>query len=358
MNHITRRHALAMLGSAGLAAPFVAAARAQSGSKTLVVASLGGSFEEAQRKTIFEPFQTETGIQVRVVAYTSPSQMIAQEKTGNIEWDAVLISRTVMLSLQKEGYLEKLDHSRVAKADLDGLQPKSLVTDYGIPNIFFTRGLAYNTKILSEGQRPRNWTDVWDTKKVPGQRSLGAFVGTLTPDLEFALLADGVPIDKLYPLDVDRAFGSLDKIRSSVAKFWTTGAMSPQLLTDGEVSVASAYANRIGDVIASGAPLAFEWNQGMLQVDHWCILKGAKNYDNAMRFIAFATKADVQAALSNINLLGPANVNAFKSLSKERVQLLPTAPDSMQKQFIYDDEWWAANFTPVQRRWEQWSLTR
>ena len=30
-------------------------------------------------------------------------------------------------------------------------------------------------------------------------------------DLEFALLADGVPKDKLYPIDVNRAFKALAK---------------------------------------------------------------------------------------------------------------------------------------------------
>ncbi len=43
-------------------------------------------------------------------------------------------------------------------------------------------------------------------------------------ELEFALLADGVPKDKLYPIDVQRALKSLDRIKKNVVKWWDTGA--------------------------------------------------------------------------------------------------------------------------------------
>jgi putative spermidine/putrescine transport system substrate-binding protein len=352
---LTRRHTLGLLGG-GLAAISSRRALARSGGGSLVAASLGGSLEAAQRKAVFEPFQKETGIEVTVVAYSSPSQAAAQQKTGNIEWDAILLSKTAMLSLAKQGALDKIDSDRIAKADLAAIQPQSLLHDYGVPNIFFSRGIAYNTRLIAPDRHPRTWEEVWDVKKFPGPRSLGAFSGSLTPDLEFALIADGVAPNALYPLDVDRAFRSLDRIRPHVAKFWTTGAVSPQLLADGEVSVASAYMNRIGDLVASGAPVAMEWNQGELQQDYWCVLKGARNRDNALKLIAFATRDDVQAALSQETLMGPSNSDAFRHLGADRARALPSAPDNLARQFIYNDEWWAENYAAIQRRWEKWSL--
>ena len=52
--------------------------------------------------------------------------------------------------------------------------------------------------------------DYWDAKKFPGPRGM---YNAPTYILEFALIADGVPKDKLYPLDVPRAFKSLDRIK-------------------------------------------------------------------------------------------------------------------------------------------------
>ena len=357
---IERRDCLKGIAAAvGLiAAPAIVRAQASiKGTGEIRVASLGGSFEEAQNRSVFEPFEKESGIKIRLIAYQGPSQVAAQQRTGNVEWDAIVMSKGAMLSLHKQGYMEKIDYDRIDKAELAGV-PKELIHPYAVPNILFTRGICFNTKAIAVGQHPRSWAEVWDVKKFPGQRSLGAFSGSLTPDLEFALLADGVSIDKLYPLDVERAFKSLDRIRPSVAKFWTTGAMSPQMLTDGEISVGSAYINRIGDLIAGGAPLAYEWSQGNVQNNYWCILKGAKNYDNAMKLIAYATRARVQSTFSMATLMGPANLKAFELLPKERAQMLPSSPDNLTKQFIYNDEWWADNRAAVQRRWDQWALAK
>jgi putative spermidine/putrescine transport system substrate-binding protein len=353
---ISRRDALKTIVAGAFAAPAIVRGQASiKGSGEVRVASLGGSFEDAQNKGVFQPFEKESGIKVRLVAYTGPSQVAAQERTGNVEWDAIVMSKAAMLSLNKQDYVEKIDYDRIDKRDLAGI-PQGMAHPYGVPNILFSRGICYNTKAIPVANHPMTWADVWDTKKFPGQRSLGAFSGSLTPDLEFALLADGVAIDKLYPLDIDRAFRSLDRIRPSVAKFWTTGAISPQMLTDGQISVGSAYINRIGDLIGSGAPVAYEWNQGEIQNNYWCILKGAKNYDNAMKLIAFATAPVAQAGFSTQTLMGPANSRAFEILSKDRASKLPSSPENLKKQFIYNDEWWADNRDTVQKRWDQWAL--
>jgi putative spermidine/putrescine transport system substrate-binding protein len=320
----------------------------------VVIASLGGSFEDAQRAAVFEPFQKDTGIATKIVAYTGPSQIVAQVKTGNVEWDVVMISKGTMLSLLKQDALAELDYSRIDKRELDGIRAPLSTHPYGLPYILFSRVIAWNTKLVSNP--PGSWEQVWDVKRFPGTRSFGGFSGSLTPDLEFALIADGVPIDKLYPLDVDRAFKSFDRIRPSVSKFWTTGAQIPQMLTDGEVSICSAYNNRIGDVIVNGAPIAYNWNQGELQNNYLCVLKNARNYDSAMAFIAYSARATVQAALSGKTLLGPPNLRAFDHIAPDRAKMLPTAPENFSRQFVYDDQWWGENRAVVQKRWDQWAL--
>ena len=358
---IRRRDYLKFSGAAGfaLAMPRIGYGQtAIKGTGEIRVASLGGSFEEAQNKGVFQPFQQESGIAVKLIAYNGPSQVVAQQKTGNVEWDAIVMSKGALLSLQRQNYLEKIDYDRIEKNELAGIQPQSLLHPYGVPSILFTRGICFNSKLIEPGKHPKTWAEFWDVKKWPGQRSLGAFSGSLTPDLEFALLADGVTMEKLYPLDLDRAFKSLDVIKPNVAKFWTTGAMSPQMLASGEVSLASAYLNRIGDMQPTGAPVAYEWNQGEIQNNYLCILRNAKNYDNAMKLIAFATRAKAQAAFSTETLMGPANLQAFKLLPAERAKILPSSPENLPKQFIYNDEWWADNRDTVQKRWDQWSLQK
>ena len=68
-------------------------------------------------------------------------------------------------------------------------------------------------------------------------------------NLEFAWIADGVPLEEVYPaLDtpegLERAFRKLDTIKDEVI-WWEVGAQPPQMLTDGEVVMSTAYKGRI-----------------------------------------------------------------------------------------------------------------
>ena len=42
----------------------------------------------------------------------------------------------------------------------------------------------------------------------------------------------GVPMDKVYPMDVERAFRAMDRIKPHVNVWWTTGAQPAQLLAE------------------------------------------------------------------------------------------------------------------------------
>jgi len=90
-------------------------------------------------------------------------------------------------------------------------------------------------------------------KKFPGRRALRNHpIATL----EAALMADGVAPDKLYPLDVDRAFRKLEEIKPNVTVWWTSGAQSAQLLTTAEVDMVMAWNGRITALTKEGAKVA------------------------------------------------------------------------------------------------------
>ncbi|MFX5656770.1 extracellular solute-binding protein, partial [Acinetobacter baumannii] len=61
--------------------------------------------------------------------------------------------------------------------------------------------------------------------------------------LEAALLADGVALDQLYPLDVDRALKKIAEIKDHLV-LWDTGASSQQLFRDGEVTMGQLWHTR------------------------------------------------------------------------------------------------------------------
>jgi spermidine/putrescine-binding protein len=127
-------------------------------------------------------------------------------------------------------------------------------------------------------------------KKFPGARSLR---NSPAQNLEAALIADGVALDKLYPLDVDRAFKKLEEIKPHITVWWTSGAQAAQLAKDGEVDLMGIWSNRMQSVIDDGAKAAYGYEGGIMIPDCFFIPKGAKKRDLAVKAIAVAASPEV-----------------------------------------------------------------
>ena len=248
---------------------------------------------DAQIKAYYEPFEKISGIKVRAFPGSNPTKVKAMVETGNVEWDMAQLSRGSIMNLQKSGdYFEKIDYDIIDP----GVDP-AYRFEYGLEMLVWAQVLAYRTD-QTKGAVPKGWADFWDTKKFPGDR---AMIGTSAggwPELEFALMAAGVPADKLYPLDIDKGFASYDKIKKDIVKWWDTGAMPIQLLTDREVTMTTVWNGRMEALQAAGVPAAISWSQGLLKRDAWGIPKGAKNKVNAMKFAAYSTMAIPQARIA------------------------------------------------------------
>ena len=183
------------------------------------------------------------------------------------------------------------------------------MTPYSVAYEFYSSVLAYSQKKFSAGAAPQSWADFWDVKKFPGRRALRNHP---LATLEAALMADGVAPDKLYPLDVDRAFKKLEEIKPHITVWWTSGAQSAQLLNDGEVDMVMAWNGRVSALTKEGAKVAYTYNQGILQSTSLCILKDAPNLATAVQ--ASSTRRSIPSHQANLPLhidYGPANPKAF-----------------------------------------------
>jgi putative spermidine/putrescine transport system substrate-binding protein len=217
-------------------------------------------------------------------------------------------------------------------------------------------GLAYRTDAF-KGERPKSWADFWDVKKFPGPRALGAPIAAgAYATMEVALLADGVPLDKIYPIDVDRAFRKLDQIKPHIVKWYTTAVQPQQLLVDKEAVMAAAFSARTFILKEKGAPVDFVWNQAMAFPMVLAIPKGARNRDNAHRLISFMLQAENQARYGNIYYYGVANKRAYEKIPPARGRMLTTFPENMPLQFVQDAEWWGQHSAAVNERWNKWVL--
>ena len=322
------------------------------GSGELRIADYGGTAQQAQRKAYYEPFAKLAGVTVKNFDGANINKVKAMVETGNVEWDVVQLSRGTVKSLMKHGdYFEKIDYDLVDTAHIDPVYR----FEYALDMLVWAEVMAYRTDAF-KGAVPVGWADFWDTKKFPGDRALGG-AGPSTPELEFALMAAGVAPDKVYPIDIDKAFASYDKVKGSVVKWWETGAVPTQLLTDKEVVATSVWNGRMAALAAAGVPAAISWPQGLLKRDCWAIPKGTPNKANALKFLGFGTLPISQARLSSLIPYGSVNSESDQYIAPKQLEVLPSSAAIRPKLVPYDYGYWTDNRDTVIARWNKWVLS-
>jgi putative spermidine/putrescine transport system substrate-binding protein len=190
---------------------------------------------------------------------------------------------------------------------------------------------------------PTGMADFFNVEKFPGKRSLYKWGSGMW---EAALLADGVPRDKLYPLDLKRAHAKIAAFKDNVVSYWGGGAESQSVLLDGEASMALIWSTR-GSLIEqdSGGQIKFTWDEGLISPGAFSVLKGNPGgKEAAMKFIA--STQDPQKELVMFEKLGqgPANPAADALIPDDKKAINPVDPQNMAKQIPLDMEWYAKHY--------------
>lgn len=333
-----RRRFLKMAGAtatASLAAPYIASAQ----SKSLYINTWGGPWQQAAMANLIEPFSKETGIQVKTVSPVSFAKLAQQVKTGTYEFDVTTLGAGELVRANQAGILAPLTAPYEGGMFQNGIGSHAFATLIGYRKDKFPNG------------GPQNWADFWDVQKFPGGRSLQRYPARILP---IALLADGVAVKDLYPLDIDRAFKSLDKIKPHIRVWWTAGAQAMQILRDGEVDMIGIWHGNYFEAEDAKAPVGMTWNQAEIERSYWVVAKGTPNMDNAKKFIEFATSAKPLAGFVSQANYGPLNPAANQFVAAGKAKRSPTAPENYALAFEQDIANFGADQAKVAERFEEW----
>lgn len=340
---LTRRSILA--GSAAtLAAPAITRAQA----RRIVVRDLGigTSFMDAYGRA----FTQATGIEVQPI--TGANEPVGQIKqmvdTRTYTWDMAIVSRQAanQLATDGQGYTEPL---RIDEHAGWRALPNEFKAPFFAGNDVVATILAYRADNVRNA--PKSWADFFNTAQFRGRRAMRRFP---FDTVEQALLADGVAGSGLFPLDFDRAFRSLDRIKRDVAVWWTSGAQSTQLLQAGEVDFCPTWNGRAQAAINAGAPVAIMWDQALWVHEGWVILKGTPNADLCREFIKFALDPGRQAIFARGTGYGPTLDAAIGMLEPAVARTLPTHPDNKRSAIPVDVDFWARSRDAAVERFNRW----
>lgn len=345
----------------------VANAKACGKAGELTVVSWGGAYTKSQVEAYHKPFMKDcAGAKIKSQDYNGGiAEIKAQVEGKKVSWDIVDVELSDAIRACDEGLLETIDHSKLPKGDNGAAATddflKGTLYECAVANIVWSTIFAYDkTKI--KGDVPKTMADFFNIKKWPGKRGLrkGAKV-----NLEFALMADGVPAKDVYKVletkaGVDRAFKKLDTIKSSVV-WWTAGAQPPQLLADGEVLMTTAYNGRIFNAVAGeGKPFEIVWDGQVWDLDLWVIPKGAPNKDLAMDFLKYSTSTKALAAQASYISYGPARKSSAPLVGKyhnkdiDMGPQMPTAPNNLKNAVQNNFSFWADNADQLKERFNAW----
>ncbi|MDR3439835.1 ABC transporter substrate-binding protein [Telmatospirillum sp.] len=335
--------AFAALGLCSVAVPVQA--------EDLNFSSWGGSYQDAIRKAWLEPFGKSTG--VKIVEDTNPevAKIKAMIDTNTVEWDVVTengvrLARGISLGLfEPVGKMVDVSHVIAGARN-----------DYGVPSEIFSTNLAFSTKAFPDGKpQPKSFKDFWDVEKFPGKRTMQDDPSAM---LEAALLADGVPLDKVYSVlstkeGLDRAFAMVAKIKPHITIFWHNGAQPVQLLGSGEVVMAIGWNGRFQSGIDDGLPIRMSWDQIIANIGYFTIPKKAPHKDTALKFLSYMVGGEPQSRFSNYVAYGPVTEDAWPFIDDKRKERLPSTPERIKNALFVDYAWWGQNADKLTERYTQ-----
>lgn len=173
------------------------------------------------------------------------------------------------------------------------------------------------------------------------------------------MMAAGATKDELFPLDYDKAFAMMDKVKPHVKVWYTSGNQLVQALKDEEVVMAVATDGRARSAIGMGAPIKIVWNQAFYFYAWWGIVKNSNNADLANKFINLACRPDLQAEFMQVIGYSTPNVKAIEYLPKELQALQLTHPDNVDKVFNMMEakngrSWMMPHMEEIDELWNTW----
>jgi putative spermidine/putrescine transport system substrate-binding protein len=347
----------AVRGAAAVSGPLILTAERARAAGRVILATQGAlgdhGYGDAVAEAFTKPFTKETGIEVQLTGAADMAKLKAQVMTGSVEWDVLDILPTEVATASHEGLLEPVDYGIVEIDESDLVYPQAK-QQYATAMFTYTGGIAYDKLRHPDGKHPTNWPEFWDVKRFPGRRGLRA---RPNDTLELASLAAGIAPKDVYPIDVDRAFASLDAIKPFINKWIDTTPQTVQLIETNELDFTNTFGGRVFNANKAGIPLGYPTDQLMIAFNTFAVPKGAKNRVEAMKLMSFMCRPDRQAAFCELFTYPPVNKKGIALLSPAMRQWVPDM--SNPKHLVINAEWWGepGRFAALTTRFRTWLLT-
>jgi len=248
-------------------------------------------------ESVVKQFETETGIKVNFVTYSSNEDMMAKVKaSAEGTYDIVVPSDYAVKMMREEGLLLEIDKSKIP--NLQNIEPSYLNRSfdpdnkYSIPYMAGVATLVVNKERVSE--KITSFSQILNPKynnSIVALDDSRAVVGALANSLGYSFN----PTDDKILDEVAK------KIKELKPNIKLLDSDSPKTsMINGEAIIGYMWNAEIAICLQESKDfeIVFPDEGCYLFLDNFSIVKGAKNKDNAEKFINFVLRADISAAIS------------------------------------------------------------
>lgn len=301
-------------------------------SDSVIVATYGGSTEAARKAAFWDSFTERTN--VKVITPDITGTLGDDQLNGKVKprWDSFHASSYQVLFSLKTG---KKPLVKVPIAE-------DLTPDYAKDYMWQSFLVGYVAASLKGTFDTPAATpaDFFDLKKFPGKRAWPTNF-YIDGTKEWALLADGVEPDALYPLDLERANAKISSIWDDLV-FYEAYPQIQTFLTSKTVAMAWGPSGIFTALPKKGAEVDIIWDKLVTSWNNESIIPGAPNEDAAIALSAWCTDPARQAKFCEATNYGPPSQAAFEKMPEAVRTQLPNSEG--REPVALDDEFYRDNY--------------
>ncbi|MGB3314977.1 MAG: extracellular solute-binding protein, partial [Albidovulum sp.] len=318
-------------------------------------------YMRSQMLGFVRPYEDAANARINVDHYNGGIDEIRdQVESANVKWDVVDLTQADSLRACEAGLLEDLSDIDLP-AGGDGTPAtddfvEGALNDCGVGVIVWGTAFAYDKSEFGENA-PSTLQDFFDEEAFPGARAIR---DDPTVILEWALMADGVAREDVYPMletdeGVKRAFAKMESIRPGL-QLWSAGREPVRMLNNGDVAMSMIWATTGATASQEeGADFEVVMDGRVIELDLFGIPKGSRHVEAAKDFIRYASSTTALADMVRHLPNGPTRKSSLAQLSDDILHQIPNGPAYEDKAFIMSDaEWWSANHERLEEQFDIW----
>lgn len=252
---------------------------------------------EYMPQTVFAAFEKETGIKVNVTTYSSNEDMLAKVKGSNKGvYDIVVPTDYTVKLMIEQGLLAKLDKgivkdvANIDKAYLDKeFDPGN---QYSVPYMAGAAVLCVNKKLVKE--KITSYKQIFDPKyknSLVVLKDFRAVIGLTAKSLGYSL-------NTTKPEELAKVAEQLKLLKNNVKVYDSDSPKTPMLNNETKIGFMWNAEASICAAKSSDYEVVFPSEGCYVFIDNMCLLDGAKNSENAQKFINFVLKPEISKLVS------------------------------------------------------------